>query len=204
MACVAALSHASLSGAQEVNAPETAKQAEVVTIPPHVAPVLERFCIKCHKGDDADGDVRLNTLASLGKAPFLNLLNKAEAQLFFGMMPPEDARQPTAEERQLLFAWVQGELRKNNASSLDLKARAAEAGNWVDHRSLFNGSVKEKPFSPARRWLVSPQVFLQRVYNVFDLDAKFRNDNSLGLRGLTNPFVFPNKSGVRDYDTTAW
>lgn len=60
-----------------------------VAVPPNVAPVLEKFCFKCHKGDDAEADVRLNTLVSLEKGTVLNVLNKAESQLFFGMMPPE-------------------------------------------------------------------------------------------------------------------
>ncbi len=175
----------------------------VAVVPPNVAPLLEKYCYKCHKGDDAEADVRLNTLASLDNAPFLDVLNKAESQIFFGMMPPEDARQPSPEERQLLFAWVRGELRKNNASGLDQKLRFPEAGNWVDHHSLFDGSVKEKPFSPARRWLVSPQIFLQRVFDVFDLDARGRASNKNGLRSLTSPVTLPEHSGVRDYDLTA-
>lgn len=124
-------------------------------VPPQVAPLLEKYWAKCHKGDDADGNVRFDTLASLAKVPFLDVLNRAEAQLFFTMMPPEDAKQPSPQERQALFAWMHEELRKNNASGLDQKSRFPQAGNWVDHRSLFNGSVKEKPFSPARRWVPS-------------------------------------------------
>ncbi len=177
-----------------------ASPAGGVAVPTNVAPVLEKYCFKCHKGDDAEADVRLNTLSSLEKGPFLNVLNKAESQLFFSMMPPVDARQPTSEERQLLFAWVKGELRKNNASELDLKARFPDAGNWVDHRTLFNGSVKDKPFSPARRWLVSPQIFWQRVFDVFGLEARERDNFKNGMFGITNPFVLPEHAGVRDYD----
>ena len=179
-----------------------ASPAGGMAVPPDVAPLLEKFCYKCHKGDDAEADVRLNTLSSLEKGPFLNVLNKAESQLFFSMMPPVDARQPTSEERQLLFAWMKGELRKNNASELDLKARFPDAGNWVDHRTLFNGSIKDKPFSPARRWLVSPQIFWQRVFDVFEFNTKERDAHKNGLFGVTNPFILPEHSGVRDYDLT--
>lgn len=169
-------------------------------IPDKVQSLLVKFCSECHGAETREADVRLDTLSSLAEAPLLDVLNRVEAQLFFRMMPPEDAPQPTPEERQLLFTWVQGELRKHYASGLDKKARAPEAGNWVDHRSLFDGSVKEKPFSPARRWLVSPQIFQQRVFDVFDLDARARESNKNGLRGVSSPVTLPEHSGVRDYD----
>jgi hypothetical protein len=178
---------------------ESTSRAEPV-VPNNVQPLLVKFCGECHGAESRAADVRLDMLASLDKAPLLDILNKVESQIFFRMMPPEDSPQPTAEERLLLFSWVQGELRKHNASNLDQKALAPEAGNWVDHRSLFDGSVKETPFSPARRWLVSPQIFQQRVFHVFDFDARARESHKLGLRGIAGPVTLPEHSGVRDYD----
>ena len=174
--------------------------AVAAEVPVAVQPLLVKYCGECHGDQSREADVRLDTLSLLAEAPLLNVLNRAESQLFFGMMPPEDAAQPTPTERQLLFAWVQGELRKHNASGLDQKASAPEAGNWVDHRSLFDGSAQEKPFSPARRWLVSPQIFQQRVFDVFDFDARARDGNKHGLRGVSPPITLPEHSGVRDYD----
>jgi hypothetical protein len=174
-----------------------------ITIPANIAPLLDRYCMKCHKDADADGDVRFDVLASMETGPVLSLLNKAESQLFFKLMPPEDAKQPSPQERQALFAWVYGELKKNNASGMDQKARFPDAGNWVDHVSLFNGSVKAQPYSPARRWLVSPQIFMQRVVDIFDYSEKERKKGTPNFVGLNNPFVLTDHSGVRDYDTTA-
>jgi hypothetical protein len=164
--------------------------------------LLVKYCSDCHGSETQEGDIRLDALAALEKDPLLNVLNKAESQLFFGMMPPSDTPQPSTEERQYLLGWVQSELRANNASELDQKARSPEAGNWVDHAKLFDGSVQEKPYSPARRWLVSPQIFLQRVFDVFALDQRQRDGNRHGLRGLTSPVTLPEHSGVRDYDLT--
>ena len=169
-------------------------------VPTNIQTLLAKYCSECHGAQTHEANVRFDGLSSLENAPMLNLLNKAESQLFFSMMPPEDARQPTVEERQLLFAWVQGELRKHNASGLDQKSLAPEAGNWVDHRALFNGSVKVKPFTPARRWLVSPQIFQQRVFDVFEFDARGRESNKHGLRGVSSPVTLTEHSGVRDYD----
>lgn len=165
-----------------------------------VQPLLVKFCGECHGAQTHEGDVRFDALGALEKEPFLNVLNKAESQLFFGMMPPVDAPQPSAEERRRLLAWVQIELRASNASGLDQKSRSPEAGNWVEHTKLFDGSVQEKPYTPARRWLVSPQIFLQRAFDVFALEQRQRDGNRNGLRGLTSPVTLPEHSGVRDYD----
>lgn len=181
----------------------TTVSASAAEVPAAVQPLLVKFCGECHGAQSREGDVRLDALSSLDTAPLLNVLNRVESQLFFSMMPPVDASQPSTEERKLLFSWVQGELRKHDASGLDQKSRSPEAGNWVDHRALFDGGVKEKPFSPARRWLVSPQIFQQRVFDVFDLDARARDANKHGLRGVSNPVSLSEHSGVRDYDLTS-
>jgi Protein of unknown function (DUF1588)/Protein of unknown function (DUF1585)/Protein of unknown function (DUF1592) len=172
-------------------------------VPANVQPLLVKFCGECHGEQSPEADVRLDTLASLEKAPLLNVLNKAESQLFFGMMPPAEAKQPTTEERQIILSWVQTELRLHKASALDQKARAPEAGNWIEHDRLFDGSVTEKPFSPARRWLVSPQIFQQRVYDIFNLVDQERARHFNGIHGLENPFTLPARSGVLYYDIGA-
>lgn len=177
----------------------SASRAESV-IPNNIQPLLVKFCGECHGAETREADVRLDALSKLEKAPLLDVLAKVESQIFFRLMPPDDSPQPAPEERRLLFSWVQEELRKHNASGLDQKSLAPEAGNWVDHRSLFDGGIKEKPFSPARRWLVSPQIFLQRVFHVFDFDARAREGHKLGLRGVSSPVTLPEHSGVRDYD----
>jgi hypothetical protein len=173
-----------------------------VDIPANVQPLLVKYCAECHSAQTQEGDVRFDTLSTLGKAPLINLLNKAESQLFFSMMPPADATQPSTAERKQLFDWIQTELRKHNASELDSKARSPEAGNWVDHRTLFSGSVTDKAYSPARRWLVSPQIFRERIFDIFEFDARAREGNKQGLKGVTSPVSLPEHSGIRDYDLT--
>jgi hypothetical protein len=176
--------------------------AESSEIPADVSAVLGKYCGDCHGGDEAEGKVRFDGVGALSTAGRLDLLNKAEAQLFFGMMPPSDETQPTAGERAVLLAWVQGELRRHDASVIDAKRRAPEAGNWVDHEALFGGSEQSIAFTPARRWLVSPQIFLQRVFDVFDLPQRARDGFRNGMHGLTIPMALPEHSGIRDYDLT--
>ena len=154
----------------------------------------------CHDGDSAEGKVRFDNFASLKLNAKLDLLNRSQDQIFFGLMPPKDAEQPAREQRDLLSEWLRSELRNHNASTLDEKMRQPSFGNYVDHEQLFDGSITEKAFSPARRWLVSPQIFHERVNAVFKLTGNARKRS---FYGVTNPIVLPEHSGVRYYDTTA-
>ena len=70
-------------------------------------------------------------------------------------------------------------------------------GNYVNHETLFSGAVKELPFSPVRRWLVSPQIFHERVNDVFLLEGRERQRE---FYGVTNPITLPDNSGVRYFD----
>ncbi|MDA0806466.1 MAG: DUF1588 domain-containing protein [Planctomycetota bacterium] len=169
-------------------------------IPEQVQGVLKSRCLECHEGDDAEGDVRFDQLAQLQLDSRLELLNSAQDQLFFGTMPPTDAPQLTNEDRLVLAQWLRSELCAHNASQLDKKLRYPDYGNYVEHDTLFNGRIQEKPFTPARRWLVSPQIFHERVNDVFLLTDSARQNT---FYGVTNPFVLPDHSGVRDYDIAA-
>lgn len=170
-----------------------------LAIPGQVISVLESRCLSCHAADNTDGIAALDDLPSLKLNARLALLNKVQDQLFFRTMPPADETQPTNAERATLANWVRRELIKHNASELAAKLQYPDYGNYVDHDLLFSGNVTEKPFTPARRWRVSPQIFIERVNDVFQLTGRSRK---LTFYGVTNPFVLPDHSGVRDYDTT--
>ncbi len=118
-----------------------------------------------------------------------------------------DAFERLAEaERSLLAGWLSGELRRHNASKLDDKLRYPDYGNYVDHEALFSGEIKKQAYSPARRWLVSPQIFHERVIDIFKLTGRERDSYSKRgqkFYGVTNPFILPEHSGVRYYDLTS-
>jgi hypothetical protein len=124
-------------------------------------------------------------------------MNRALEQVYLKQMPPKKKDQPTKEEREQLGSWFWDVLNAHNASKLEDKLRYPSYGNYVDHHELFSGKNQQAAFTPARRWLVSPQIFDERVRNVFLLEGKERNTP---LTGITNPFVLPDASGVRDYD----
>jgi hypothetical protein len=176
------------------------QEASHPVIPENIQTIMTSHCIDCHGGDLAEGSVRFDNFASLKLDAKLELLNRAQDQIFFGLMPPKDAQQPSPKERDLLAGWLRRDLRSRNASKLDRKLRHPAFGNYVDHKKLFDGSIKDKPFTPARRWLVSPQIFHERVNAVFKLKGRARQRT---FYGVTNPIVLPEHSGVRYYDTTA-
>jgi len=166
-------------------------------VPEAVDRMLSNHCFSCHDADSEKGDIRLDNLGDLPLKRHLELLNKVKEQAYLKEMPPKkEADQPGNDERRLLYTWVSAELDKHDASTLEEKLTYHGYGNYVDHDLLFNGKLKDKPFTPARRWLVSPAIFEERVRDVFKLEGRERNTN---LYGVTNPFVLPERSGIRDF-----
>lgn len=167
-------------------------------IPPAAEALLDNHCATCHGEDSQKGDVRLDQLSAMPLGERLALLNRMQEQTFLGQMPPRDRKsQPTAAERKALVEWIASELRVHNASTLEDKLRLPAYGNYVDHDRLFSGEIKDAPFTPARRWLVSPQIFSQRVSDVF---GPMGFGRPATLYGVANPMVLPEVSGVRYYD----
>lgn len=173
-------------------------KAQDFRIPPATETLLENYCSDCHGDDTQKGDVRVDQLATLPLGERLALLNRMQEQTFLGQMPPKERKsQPTVEERKALVEWIGSELRVHKASTLEDKLRLPAYGNYVDHDRLFSGEIKDAPYTPARRWLVSPQIFAQRAYDIFGPKGFGRPST---LTGVTNPFVLPEGSGVRYYD----
>lgn len=185
-------------------ASDDASATPAFAIPQAVDAVMSKHCYACHGEKKSKGQVRLDTLSTADMKVRLDLFNKMQEQLHFKMMPPEEDEQPSTDERKLLAGWVRSELLKSNAPLIEDKLRYPDFGNNVDHHKLFSGEIKDKPFTFARRWLVSPQIFEGRVLDIFKLDGKERdNVRSQALYGVTNPFVLPEHSGVRDYAINA-
>jgi hypothetical protein len=166
-------------------------------LPKNIRFLLEDNCQDCHEDGREKGSVRLDNLHELPLEARLDMFNRMQEQVYLEQMPPKKKSQPTEEERAELVAWIGGELRAHNASKLEEKLRYPAYGNAIDHKKLFGGKINEVAYTPARRWLVSPQIFEQRVLGIFGLkDRKQRGCDY----GVTNPFLLPNASGVRYYD----
>jgi hypothetical protein len=185
---------------------------ETFSVPGTASTNLAKRCLDCHSGDSAEGDVQLDALADLGLDARLDLLNRVQEQLFLQRMPPEGEAQPTAAERTQLAEWVSQELKKYGVSKFERKLQKPEFGNYLDHDQLFSGEFKDLPgFTCDRRWLISEYIFNAKFHRMLQANARARwrgqNVSVLGSHrfnqfSLTNPFLLPDRSGVRYYADT--
>lgn len=170
---------------------------------------LSKFCFDCHDEDNPKGDVRLDNLSSLKLSDRLDMLNRAQEQIYIGEMPPKKKKkQPSEDQRQEMIQLITTDLKKYNANKLEEKLRRPEFGNYVSHEKLFSGEyAKLKAFTYDRRWLVSEFIFNERINRVVDhnvnlnIHGKRRSllGNSKRRVNITNPFLLPTNSGVRYY-----
>jgi len=73
-------------------------------------PLLNQFCVDCHNADHAEVGLRLDELDGTLPQRRLRLWQTMRAQIKTTSMPPEDAPQPTGNERKLLLEWIDAAL----------------------------------------------------------------------------------------------
>ena len=83
-----------------------------------VRPVLKQFCLKCHSGDEPQGDLDLQHFKTLrevrrGTGTWIHIVEL----LANGEMPPEDAPQPGPLQRKVLQGWAEQYLRAEALAS---------------------------------------------------------------------------------------
>ena len=83
-----------------------ARAADDKAFDQHVKPFLKRYCVRCHNADKPTSGVRVDHLDASLEDKHLKLWGEVAKQLRDGTMPPEDATQPTAEERKRAAEWV--------------------------------------------------------------------------------------------------
>ncbi len=84
-----------------------ASRAAEPTFQADLQPILLARCIKCHGLEEKSGNVNFAAVADNDSAARQRRLwRKAVAQLEAGAMPPQDAPQLTADEKQRLLAWM--------------------------------------------------------------------------------------------------
>lgn len=76
-----------------------------------VLPLLDVYCIDCHVGADAEGDVRLDRVRALADALALDKGLRTVKEMVSGRhMPPDRADQPTDHERLIIEQWLDAAL----------------------------------------------------------------------------------------------
>jgi hypothetical protein len=72
-----------------------------------VKPFLKQYCSRCHNADKQTSGVRVDHLDAKVEDRYLKVWDHVLKQARAGTMPPEEAKQPTAEERKRAVAWME-------------------------------------------------------------------------------------------------
>lgn len=131
-----------------------------------VAPLLAKYCIDCHGAEDPEGELSLQEITpNLRDGDNLETWRLIREQLRFGDMPPEDAEQPTDEERRALLGWIRTALLETQwpGSVAAEKLLRPEFGNYVDHEFLFGTRLPRVYPAPPRIWRLRPDVYESRM-----------------------------------------
>ena len=113
-----------------------ASSAVQATFSEEIQPLLKTLCLRCHNADKMESGIRLDHLD--GTLPDKNLFHWRDVrkQLLGMGMPPEDERQPTAAERDLLVSWIEKAMaiarqRNNERNGLVRRLTVAQYQNTI-------------------------------------------------------------------------
>ena len=100
------------------------------------------------------------------------------------MPPPDEETQPADSQRNAVIEWIDRQLlTAGSGETYRKKLLSPEYGNWVNHEKLFSGEIKTPPFSPARLWRFSTEIFAHK-----------------GFGKSKSPFSYvTSERGIRDY-----
>jgi hypothetical protein len=122
---------------------------------------LATYCADCHSVDAQEADLRFDTIGhDMSDVKTAQLWSDIFAQVQFSEMPPSDADQPAAKTKSHFLKQVESELMRFGIGfGLEEKMLLPQYGNYVDHASLFDGSITEMPFTPSRLWRQRPFIY---------------------------------------------
>lgn len=127
----------------------------------NTASFFKTYCTDCHGADTQEGNLRFDNIGhDMADEKTARQWNDIFAQVQFSEMPPSDADQPSAAVKAEFLELVDAELmRFGRGFDLEAKMLLPQYGNYVDHKSLFDGSVQEMPYTPARLWRQRPIIY---------------------------------------------
>lgn len=182
--------------------------------------VMENYCVSCHGPDKQKGDIRLDRLETIDPVDLQELYALAKEAVHFEDMPPEKVDQPSDVERKVLMQWLDSQLTGDAAKALAEKLERSEYANVVKHEELFSGKHAHLPaYTHDRRWMISEYIFSEKSNRLLDYKPtrkiygtthNVRGDSGIHWspktehgnkfrRTITNPFLLPEKVGVRYY-----
>jgi len=180
--------------------------------------VMETYCVSCHGPKKQKGEIRLDDLETIDPVDLQKLYGTAREAVHVEDMPPAKAKQPSEEERKTLLRWLDSQLTGEASRALAEKLLRFEYGNVVKHEDLFSGDYAHLPgYTYDRRWLISEFIFTEKANRLLDYkptrsvygtkhpvagdsgvhwSPKTEHGNKF-RRTITNPFLLPEKVGVR-------
>lgn len=182
--------------------------------------VMENHCVSCHGKDEQKGDIRFDDLEAIDPVDLQELYALAREAVHFEDMPPEKAEQPDEADRKVLIQWLDSRLTGDAAKALAEKLLRSEYANVVKHEELFSGKHAHLPaYTHDRRWMISEYIFSEKTNRLLDYKPTrkiygttypVRGDSGIHWspktehgnkfrRTITNPFLLPEKVGVRYY-----
>lgn len=162
---------------------------------------FENHCLDCHDSASTKGDFDLELLSTEFKREEVAAKwQRVIEQIAFGEMPPKKKSRPDASQSREVIAWIETELSKaGHPSDLREKLKAPEFGNYVDHTTLFNGSIKAAPYTPSRLWKRSPDIFDSMLIRGIGLgQGRYGRPNG-HVAKIKQPFTIEDKAGIKDY-----
>lgn len=167
--------------------------------------VLETYCISCHGPDKQKGSVRFDGLEAMDPVALQEVYLSMKAVVEFEEMPPAKSKQPSGAERKALLTWLDAQMSEEAVQKLADKMRRPGMGNYVKHQELFSGEYAELPgYTSDRRWLISEYIFDAKMQRIVSDGRPPRVVGQHNIKGLSlaNPFLLPNRSGVRYFANT--
>ena len=186
--------------------------------------VLGTYCIACHGPEKQKAKVRLDVLETIDAVDRQELFSKVHEIIQLGEMPPEKEKQPSEAEKKILQQWLNSQLTGKAAKVLAEKLKRFEYGNVVNHEDLFSGEYADLPgYTYDRRWMISEFIFNEKANRLLDYKptrtiygTSYQVAGDSGVhwspktergdkfrRTITNPFLLPDKVGVRYYGKEA-
>ena len=78
-----------------------------------IKPLLQQYCVRCHRGTEAKGDIRLDDIdPDIVHGSHFDRWEDIREAFHSGEMPPEDERQPTSDQRDIITTWLDSEFKK--------------------------------------------------------------------------------------------
>ena len=159
---------------------------------------LQQYCTRCHGTKKQEGKLALHQLdAKPVTETQVGTWKKMFGKLVSGEMPPEEAKQPSPNERAQALQWIKAVLRSAGVAVDDGKWMHPSRGNWVNHDALFSGKETAETATRGRLWRLTGQGYEEFIQS---LNVKYRlGFRTYGHHRVRSPWELSPHEGFRDY-----